>query len=99
MSGFRQLEWLLRAYLRAGLEMFRENTDLVDTLFPDLSANSRSQLKDWLVQTEVGINLAFPVNEPDVPCWTIQMSGETPVYNPIGQHITSFNNEQGQLSE
>lgn len=87
MPGFRQLEWLLRERLRVGLQRFRDQPDLVDQLFADLSANSRTSLKAWLQEHDVSIILGFPRAIEDVPCWTIAMTGESPLRTPIGERF------------
>lgn len=100
--GFRQLEWLLRERLRVGLQQFRDNPDLVDSLFADLSQNSRTHVKDWLTKHDVSILLGFPRAMEDVPCWTIAMTGETPVQTPIGtrfEHAWSSSAETDELGD
>jgi hypothetical protein len=86
--AYRQLEWLLRERLRVGLQKFRDTPALIDELFGDLSANSRTNLKTWLVEHDVSIILGFPRNVEDVPCWTIAMTGEAPMRTPIGERFS-----------
>jgi hypothetical protein len=83
--AFRQLEWLLRARLKAGLQTFRDNPSLVSQLFGDLTSNSIAGLQDWLLNHEVSIILGFPRALDDFPCWTLTMAGEQQVATPIGQ--------------
>lgn len=100
--GFRQLEWLLRERLRVGLQQFRDNPDLVDTLFVDLSENSRNHVKDWLLNNDVRIILGFPRHLEDIPCWTIAMTGESPARVPIGErfdHVWSTDDEQDDYGD
>lgn len=86
--GFRNLEWLLRERLRVGLQRFRDDQTLVDTLFTDLSSNSRTHVKDWLLKHDVSILLGFPRHVEDVPCWVIAMTGESPLRTPIGERFS-----------
>lgn len=83
--GFRQLEWLLRERLRVGLQAFRDDPTMVDRLFADLSSNSRTHVKDWLAKHDVSILLGFPRHMDDVPCWTLALTGESPMRTPIGE--------------
>jgi hypothetical protein len=97
--SFRQLEWLLRERLRAGLQRFRDDPAMVDRLFADLSENSRTHVKDWLLNHDVRVLLGFPRHMEDIPCWTIAMTGESPVRTPIGEmfeHRWSAQDEQDE---
>lgn len=87
MAGFRQLEWLLRERLRVALQRFRDDPTLVDSLFTDLSENSRTHVKNWLQAHDVSILLGFPRHVEDVPCWVIAMTGEAPMRTPIGTRM------------
>lgn len=94
--AFRQLEWLLRERLRVGLQRFRDEPTLVDDLFGDLSANSRANVKAWLLNHDVSILLGFPRHVDDLPCWVIAMTGEAHVRTPIGAqfaHGVTFDGE------
>lgn len=100
--GMRQLEWLLRERLRVGLQQFRDHPELVDRLFPDLSQNSRTHVKDWLSNHDVSILLGFPRQLEDIPCWTIAMTGESPVRTPIGtrfEHSWTPSEESDELGD
>lgn len=102
MAGFRHLEWLLRERLRAGLQRFRDTPALVDQLFADLSQNSRTSLKAWLIEHDVSILLGFPRHIEDVPCWTIALTGESPMRTPIGelfQHSWALTGESDELGD
>jgi hypothetical protein len=94
--GFRQLEWVLRERLRVGLQRFRDNPELVDQLFADLSENSREHVKAWLQKHDISILLGFPRHVEDIPCWTIAMTGEAAARTPIGE---KFYHERTDLSE
>lgn len=85
--SFRQWEWLIRERLRVGLQKFRDQPELVDLLFADLSENSRIHLKDWLSNHDVSILLGFPRGMQDVPCWVVTMTGEAPMRTPIGERF------------
>jgi hypothetical protein len=93
VSGFRSLEWLLRERLRVGLQRFRDQPQLVDTLFTDLSENSRDHVKEWLQNHDIAIILGFPRHMDDVPCWVIAMTGEAPLRTPIGERFTYHEGE------
>lgn len=85
--GFRQFEWLLRERLKVGLQTFRDNPDLVDELFADLTQNSRDHIKDWLAKNDVSVLLGFPRQDVNIPCWVIAMTGESAQGTPIGERI------------
>lgn len=85
--GFRQIEWVLRSKLEAGLEQVRANPAYIDEMFQDLSDNSIAQLKSWLVRTDVNTVLSFPHYVVDFPCWAISLVGERPVHMPIGSSL------------
>jgi hypothetical protein len=97
--GFRTLEWVLRDRIRSGLETVRGDLSYLDLMFPDLSTNSRTQLKDWLLSTEISILLSFPRHVDNYPAIVIQMAGETPVAQPIGEMMASFRDGAGVHEE
>jgi hypothetical protein len=98
--GFRQFEWLVRERIRAGLQAFRDDTTLIDTLFEDLSENSRTNLKDWIVNNDIQVILGYPRAMPDIPCWSIAMAGETKLATPLGELFShSFDAVAGETNE
>lgn len=97
--AFRQLEWLLRERLRVGLQRFRDEPELVDALFADLSENSRANVKAWLLSHDVSILLGFPRHVDDLPCWVIAMTGEMHQRTPIGSQFSHEVDEFGAPSD
>lgn len=97
--GFRQFEWLIRERLRTGLQTIRDNPAVIDLMFPDLTVNSRTHLKDWLKNHEVSILLGYPRGMEDVPCWVISMAGESQVQVPIGQQVYHEWTANGEVDE
>lgn len=97
--AFRQLEWLLRERLRAGLQTIRSNPTLIDAMFVDLSVATRTHFKEWLQNHEISILLGYPRGLEDVPCWVISMSGESPVQTPIGQLMNHSHTVGGEIDE
>lgn len=97
--GFRQLEWLLRERLRSGLQTIRDNPAKIDLMFPDLTSNSRTHLKQWIRDHEISILLGYPRGMEDVPCWVISMAGESQVQVPIGQNIYHEWSASGEIDE
>lgn len=87
--AFRQLEWLLRTKIQNGLNTIRSNPEILDSIFNDLSANSLSQLKDWLAQTDIPLVFSHPKYVSAMPCWAISLSGEAPTNIPIGTVMDS----------
>lgn len=81
----RHLEWLLRDQLKAGLQTIRNDTTVIDKMFPDLTENSRTHLKQWIVNHEISVLLGYPRNVEDIPCWVIAMSGERNHTTAIGE--------------
>ena len=95
--GIRQLEFVLRARIRAGLDSIRRNPLLVDQIFPDLGFNSRQEIKEFLAEHEVFCLLSWPRDAQQIPSWSISMMDESIVTTPIGELIEQSALIAGQI--
>lgn len=97
--SIRQFEWIVRERLTGGLQAIRNDLTLLDAMFIDLSANSLANLKTWIQSHDIDIRLSYPIDQADVPCWTIAMVGDSTARTPIGSLVQQLPGEEAEYGD
>ena len=107
-TGVASVERVLLEVLRQGYAAVKSDTGIIDEIFCGLPSQEREDLKQFIEDKDMDVQLAYPLQDAKFPCWRIVLSRDRMVESFIGdliqeQKVTGlghdFEEELGELYE